>query len=220
MKVREIVLTGQYICEEDGRKISNTVYKEGGKVFSKVVGVLKITDEEINIIPLKYVYIPKVGDRVIGIIKEVETSGWIVDINSPYLAFLPLAEVASSYVDVFRTDLSKFYNVNDIIYTKVIKVSEDKVINISMKDEESRKLKDGVIVSITPTKVARVIGRGGSMIETLKKGTKSEIIVGQNGYIFISGGKVEKAIEAILTIERESHLYGLTDKIKELLKNE
>lgn len=218
MKIREIVLVGDYVCDRNGRKISDTVYEENGKVFSKVIGIPKITNEEINVIPLKYAYIPKVGDRVIGIVKEVETSGWIVDINSPYLAFLPLVEGVSTYIDIFRTDLRRFYNINDILFAKVIKVSEDKTINISMKDEECKVLKNGIIVSITPSKVARVIGKGGSMIELLKKETKSEIIIGQNGYIFVSGGKIDKAIEAILIIDRESHIYGLTDKIREFLK--
>jgi len=219
MKVRNIVIVGEFIDERKGRKISNTVYEEDGKVYSKVIGIPKIDENEINVIPLNFSYIPKVGDKIIGIIKEVETSGWIVDINSPYLAFLPLGEAVTTFVDILRTDLTKFYNVEDIIYCKVIKVSEDKVINVSMKDEECKKLEDGTIIPITPTKVARVIGKGGSMINLIKEKTKSEIIVGQNGYIYVKGGNIEKVLEAILLIERESQVYGLTDKVKALLEN-
>jgi len=54
------------------------------------LGILKVSDEEISVVPLAGKYFPKVGDRIIGRIEEIEVSGWWVDINSPYRAFLPL----------------------------------------------------------------------------------------------------------------------------------
>jgi exosome complex component RRP4 len=86
-----------------------------------------------------------------------------------------------------------------------------------MKDMLARKLFGGITIKITPYKVARVIGKGGSMIELIKKKTGSEIYVGQNGVIWIKGGNKEKAIEAILTIEKEAHTVGLTEKIAKML---
>ena len=87
-----------------------------------------------------------------------------------------------------------------------------------MKQIGSRKLIGGTVIKITPTKVARVIGKGGSMINLIKEKTKSQILVGQNGLIWIRGGNVRKAIEAILMIERESHIIGLTEKIAKFLE--
>lgn len=81
-------------------------------------------------------------------------------------------------------------------------------------------LRGGQIIKITSSKVPRVIGKGGSMINMIKKLTQSRIIVGQNGWIWISSKnpELEKlAIEAILKIERESHTRGLTDRIKNML---
>jgi exosome complex component RRP4 len=216
MTQREIVLPGTYIEERKGRKIVNC-YVEGEKVFSKVLGILKISDEEISVVPLAGKYFPKVGDRIIGRIEEIEVSGWWVDINSPYRAFLPLAEAVEEFVDVRRVDLSRFYDIDDIIFCKISKVTKNKIIQVSMKDMLARKLFGGITIKITPYKVARVIGKGGSMIELIKKKTGSEIYVGQNGVIWIKGGKKEKAIEAILTIEREAHISGLTEKIAKML---
>jgi exosome complex component RRP4 len=216
MTQREIVLPGTYIEERKGRKIVNC-YVEGEKVFSKVLGILKISDEEISVVPLAGKYFPKVGDRIIGRIEEIEVSGWWVDINSPYRAFLPLAEAVEEFVDVRRVDLSRFYDSDDIIFCKITKVTKNKIIQVSMKDMLARKLFGGITIKITPYKVARVIGKGGSMIELIKKKTGSEIYVGQNGVIWIKGGKKEKAIEAILTIEREAHISGLTEKIAKML---
>jgi exosome complex component RRP4 len=86
-----------------------------------------------------------------------------------------------------------------------------------MKDVGCKKLYGGIIIKVTPTKVPRIIGRSGSMINLIKKKTKCEIYIGQNGVIWIKGEDKTKAIEAILTIEKESHTIGLTEKIEKML---
>jgi len=65
-----------------------------------------------------------------------------------------------------------------------------------------------------------VVGRQGSMLELLRKETKSHILVGQNGIILVSSESPEgeqAAITAIRMIEREAHTRGLTDRIKIML---
>lgn len=219
MAIREIVLPGSYIGERKGRKLINC-YTEGEKVYSKVLGILKVSEEEIAVIPLAGKYVPKVGDRVIGVIDEIEVSGWWVDINSPYKAFLPLGEALEEFVDLRKVDLSRFYDIGDVIFCRISKVTKNKIVQVSMKDMIARKLFGGVTIKITPFKVARVIGKGGSMIELIKNKTKCEIYVGQNGLIWIKGHNKEKAIKAILTIEREAHTVGLTEKISKMLEGE
>ncbi len=56
------------------------------------------------------------------------------------------------------------------------------------------------------------------MIELIKKGTKCQIIVGQNGIVWLKGEKEALASKAILTIDAESHITGLTEKISQLLE--
>jgi len=55
----------------------------------------------------------------------------------------------------------------------------------------------------------------------VKDATRCNISVGQNGLIWIDGEPVDEllAIQTIRKIERESHMSGLTDKIKEFLEN-
>ncbi len=55
----------------------------------------------------------------------------------------------------------------------------------------------------------------------IKKETESQIIVGQNGRILVSSKvlpKEEVAIAAIYKIEREAHLDGLTDRVRETIR--
>ncbi|MEM7825250.1 MAG: exosome complex RNA-binding protein Rrp4 [Candidatus Aenigmatarchaeota archaeon] len=213
----EVVLPGELLTERNGRKIGRGVYLEENKVYSKVLGIPKIDENEVSVVPLAGTYIPQVGQKVIGIISEVEVSGWGVNINSPYTAFLPLAEGVEEFVDISRTDISRFYDINDIIYCKISKVTKNKIVQVSMRDFGCKKLREGIIIKVTPTKVPRIIGKGGSMINLIKKNTGCEIIVGQNGIIWLRGERKDKAIEAILTIEKESHIIGLTEKIEKML---
>jgi len=73
-------------------------------------------------------------------------------------------------------------------------------------------------LTITPSKVPRLIGKQGSMIELIKNKTNCQIIVGQNGVVWIKGEQEGLAAKAILTIENESHISGLTDKITAMLE--
>lgn len=215
-EIKEVVLPGEFLTERKGRKIGKGVYFEDDKIYSKVLGIPRIDSDEISVIPLSGVYIPTVGDKVIAVITSVEISGWSVDINSPYDAFLPLSEGVDEYVDS-RSDLSRYFDVNDIIICMISRVTKKKVIQASMRDYSSRKLRGGIIIKVTPSKVPRIIGKGGSMINLIKNKTNCEIITGQNGIVWIRGENKDKAIEVILTIEKESHIIGLTEKIEKML---
>ena len=212
-----IVLPGELIEERKGRKLGKGVYEENGKVFAKVLGLPRMTDTEVSVIPLSGAYLPNVGDRIIGVVSTVEIAGWFVDINSPYPAFLPLAEAVEEFVDTSRVDLSRYFDTGDVIFCRISKVTKSKNVQVSMRDMVSRKLYGGVLIKVTPSKVPRIIGKGGSMIQMIKQKTRCDIYVGQNGVIWIRGENKGKAIEAILLIERESHTTGLTERIERML---
>jgi exosome complex component RRP4 len=214
---KEIVLPGEFLDERRGRKVGRGTYFEGDKVFAKVLGIPRTDEDEISVIPLSGVYLPVIGDRVVAVVTEVQVSGWLVDINSPYPAFLPLAEGIDAFVDTSRTDISRFFDEGDVVFCRISKVTKSKTIQVSMRDIGSRKLYGGIIIKVTPSKIPRIIGKGGSMINLIKTKSKCEIYTGQNGVIWIKGEDKAKAIEAILTIERESHTTGLTEKIEKML---
>ncbi|MEM4678854.1 MAG: KH domain-containing protein [Candidatus Jordarchaeales archaeon] len=89
-----------------------------------------------------------------------------------------------------------------------------------MKEKGLRKLEGGRLVKMAPTRIPRLIGKRGSMINMIKKQTGCQIVIGQNGLIWISGEDPEKeelVIKAIRQIEREAHTSGLTDRIRELI---
>jgi len=215
---RQFVIPGETLAIGLDFLPSSGCFREDNEIKAKLMGLVKIRERFIGVIPLAGVYIPKQGDGIIGLIEDMQTTIWIVDINSPYDAVLTLGEAVGEYVDLTKTDISVYYDIGDLIYAKVLNVSKSKQVQLTMNDYRSRKLIGGRILKITPSKVPRLIGKEGSMIELIKKKTKCQIIVGQNGIVWLKGEKEGLASKAILTIDAESHIIGLTDKISQLLE--
>ena len=213
---REIVVPGE-LLGTDTRKAGPGTFTDGGKVFAALLGIKSVRPDQIMVVPLSGQYMPLRGDLVVGKIVDMGPSNWLVDINSPYPAPLHVNEVPWR---VEFGETSKFMTIGDIVLLKVVDVSEIKKITVSMQDHGLRKLTGGMVVDVSPSKVPRVIGRNGSMIQMLKNDTGCRIYVGQNGRIWIDGDldNIVRAVEAIKMIEDEAHSLGLTEKVKRYLE--
>jgi exosome complex component RRP4 len=113
--------------------------------------------------------------------------------------------------------------VGDLLVAKVVAFDRTRDPQLTIKEPGLGKVQQGRLVRIMPTKIPRVIGRKGSMINLLTRETNTRITVGQNGLILVSGGTLEMealAIKILHMIEREAHTLGLTDRVEELLKKE
>jgi exosome complex component RRP4 len=215
-EAREIVIPGEIMGDVKENKSSHGTYVDDEKIISKFLGIPKKKGKYISVIPLSGVYVPRREDKVIGIITSVEKVGWVVDINSPREAFLSLSEAVDEFVDLKKVDISRYFDVGDMIYAQVVDTRRGD-IQLSMNTRIARKLRGGVTIKITPSKVPRLIGKEGSMINTIKEKTNTIIRVGQNGVVWISGEKIGKAIKAVKMIDEKSHIFGLTDEITKLL---
>ncbi|WP_297064882.1 exosome complex RNA-binding protein Rrp4 [Thermococcus sp.] len=221
VKPRELVVPGTLLAQGPFKNGRGT-FREGNRIYSTVIGLVEIRGDLIRVIPLEGPYIPEVGDNVLGKIVDVKFSNWTVDIGAPYQANLRVQDAVEERIDLLKTDLRKIYDIGDIIYAKVKAFNEINQIDLTTKGMPFKggPLRGGQLVTITPSKVPRLIGKGGSMINMIKKLTGTRIIVGQNGWVWVSGrnDELEKlAIEAILKVDRESHTQGLTDRVKEYL---
>ena len=221
VKPRELVVPGTLLAQGPFKNGRGT-FREGNRIYSTVVGLVEVRGDLIRVIPLEGPYIPEVGDNVLGKIVDVRFSNWTVDIGAPYQANLRVQDAVEERLDLLKTDLRKIYDIGDIIYAKIKAYNEVNQIDLTTKGMPFKggPLRGGQLVTITPSKVPRVIGKGGSMINMIKKLTGTRIIVGQNGWVWVSGrnDELEKlAVEAILKVDRESHTQGLTDRVKEFL---
>ena len=87
---KELILPGVPIKNKSLRPGQN-VYVEDDKIFSPVIGLIDIKGSRVDVIPLKGVYMPKKGDKVVGIITRYYLYSWNVDIRAPYNAVLMAA---------------------------------------------------------------------------------------------------------------------------------
>ncbi len=213
---REFVLPGEEIVNSIDYLPGKNCFREGNSILSKRIGIVNVKGRVISVIPLSGVYVPRGGDMVIGKIEDIQSSGWIVNINSISDAYLPLSGVRE-FIDTTKTDLSRFYAVGDVIYGK-INYANSHTIHLSMQDPRARKFRSGRIVAMSPAKVPRLIGKEGSMINMIKDAALCRINVGQNGLVWFEGEKEDHVVDAIKLIEREASLDGLTDKVSAMLK--
>jgi exosome complex component RRP4 len=205
------------LLEGEKLKPGAGTYVSDGKIFAALLGIKSVKSNYVNIIPLSGRYIPAVGDSVIGKVEDIGPSNWLIDINSPYPAPLHVNEVPWR---VEFGDTARYMNVGDVILAKVLMVDETMRVQVTMKDQGLRKLQGGQIIEVSPSKVPRVIGKSGSMIQMIKGYTNCRIFVGQNGRIWLDGevDNIVHAIKAIQMIEQDAHSHGLTERVKAYLE--
>ena len=219
---KTIVVPGEEIAEGMDFLPAQGTYRENDKIIAAQLGLVNVNGRLVRIIPLSGRYIPRAGDTVIGRVVNMGFSGWSVDVGYAYEANLSLKEGTTEFVER-NEDLTKYYDFGDVIATKIIGVSKSKFMELTTKGPGLRKLKDGRIIQVTPSKVPRIIGKQGSMITMVKDATQCRITVGQNGRVWIQGDNAKDellATKAIMKIEESSHVDGLTNKIKDLLEAE
>jgi len=214
---REIVVPGD-VLGEDPKLAGSGTYVQNGRVYSANYGLVD-RRTNIKVIPLSGRYIPARGDLVIGKVVDMTFSNWFVNINSPYEGMLHISEYPER---VDPANMGKYLHVGELIIARVADVDPTMKVELTMRDEHLRILKQGRVIDISHVKIPRVIGRNGSMISMLKKDINVSIFVGQNGRIWLKGEdkRVDLAIRTIFKIEREAHTSGLTDKIKEYISKE
>ncbi|MBW3002223.1 exosome complex protein Rrp4 [Candidatus Woesearchaeota archaeon] len=219
IKNKEIAVPGEVLAEGMGFVPSKGIRREKDKLVAEQLGMINIEGKVIKLIPLTGVYIPKTGDKIIAKVIDVLMTGWRLDTRSPYSAVLSMKDATSDFIQR-GADLTQYFALGDYVLTKITNVTSQKLVDVSMKGPGLRKLKGGRILQVNPHKVPRVIGKEGSMVVMIKQATGCNILVGQNGWIWIDGEPEAEVIaeKAVMKINAEAHLSGLTDNIKEFLE--
>ena len=198
-----VVVPGEVVTEER-KKLGQHVYLHQGRIYSDCLGMARIDGDSASVVPLEGKYVAQAGDLVVGVLISEKFAGYITDINYFYPAF------------VSKKELPENLKPGTIVSAKVAHVNEMNELEL----EQSRVFYGGDLISVSPVKIPRVIGRNGSMLEVLKRGTGCSMLVGRNGRIWLKGSNVGLAIKAVEIIEREAHLDNLTDRVTSFLREE
>ncbi|BDR92111.1 exosome complex RNA-binding protein Rrp4 [Vulcanisaeta souniana] len=219
---RQIVLPGDAVATRD-YNVGGSVYWDGDVAYSAVVGLVNVKSErDVEVIPLSGIYRPRVGDVVIGYIVDIGLTGWTVDIKSPYSAYLPVQEATLKPIDLTTVDLKDLLGIGDIVLARIIdfNLTRDYPVTLTLKEARLGRIEGGTLVEIDASKVARVIGRRGSMVGIFDEELNCDVTVGQNGRIWIRCRNPEDepfVARVIKLIESESHTSGLTDRVKAIV---
>jgi exosome complex component RRP4 len=231
---REVVLPGEVLTEDvtnflPGR--GTVLNKERTKIISLNIGLKQIKKNYINVIPLRGFYTPRPGDKVIALVVDKNPVKYKCDINAKDFGQLkPKNTTKRGKIRGFRgsgpvreeTNTEK-YEIGDILIVKVLSADRLNKPELTTVGKYLGKKSGGIVITIDPPKIPRVIGRNGSMIKMLKNLTKCNIFVTQNGRIWLKGEGIAHErllIESINKIASEAHTVGLTDRMQEYIINE
>lgn len=215
---RRLVVPGEVIVDGDDFLPGDGTRRVGSAVVATKLGLAEIAGRVVKLIPIFGAFVPRRNNVVIGRITDVMHAGWLVDIDSSTSGFLPIEE-SPRFIN--RNEMDQFLAVGDVIAAKIWTV-KGRGIDLTLKGKGLGKLEDGFIFRIIPSRVPRVIGREGSMVNLIKDKTSCNITVGQNGWIWIKGPDFDSQIKARKAVELVSgkvHLGGLTEKVEEWFEN-
>ncbi|HIH10035.1 MAG TPA: hypothetical protein HA254_05205 [Candidatus Diapherotrites archaeon] len=200
---KRLVIPGELVTEER-KKLGSHVFVREGKIYSDSMGLVNDEADFASVVPLEGKYMPQQNDVIIGVITAERFAGYSVDINSFYPSF------------VSKKELREVLKPGSIISAKIMKVNELNEVELG----SIRLFFGGEIIQVSPVKIPRVIGKEGSMLNILRDGTGSNIIVGRNGRLWVKGGNTDLLRKGILKIDREAHLDNLTNRISGFLNAE
>ena len=175
----DTIVTGDYTPEQN-------VIIDGDRVIATTVGFSEIKDSNVGVISLTGFYIPKIDDLIIGKVISYSALSWEIDINSYYSAILPASDIFGRDFTSSRDNLSLKLDKGDLIAARIVNVGSTREPLITISGQDLGKIDSGELVKITPSKVPRLIGKQGSMIQAIEGATNSSITIGQNGLIILN----------------------------------
>ena len=216
---RRYVVPGDKIVEGNFRPLMNVI-KVDNSIIATRIGIAESGREGVKVIPLSGVYIPRVNDIVIGKITDHSSLSWEVDVNSCFSAHLPAQDVFGRDFSPARDDMGRQLATGDLIAARIIAFDRTRDPMLTIQDKDLGKIPRGELLKISPTRVPRLIGKRGSMIQTIEQATQTRILIGQNGIVVVMGRNLDGtklAIREIRMVEEEAHTANLTQRVKVLL---
>ncbi len=210
----EVITTGPYRPEQN-------VILDGNRIISTAIGISEIYDDAVKVISLAGKYIPRIDDLVVGKVLSHTSLSWELDINSYYVGFLPAQDVFGRDFSAHADELTSKLKRGDMVVARIANFDRSRDPLLTISDRELGKIESGELVKISPSKVPRLIGKRGSMIQSIENASGAVITIGQNGWVVVScenRGGLLKAIKAIKMVEAEAHIANLTDKVKSMLE--
>ncbi|KAJ5219829.1 hypothetical protein N7468_009033 [Penicillium chermesinum] len=181
-------------------------------IIATVAGHIEKVNKLISVRPLRARYTPEIGDLVVGRIVEVQSRRWKVDVAAPLLAQLPLSAInlpggiLRRRTSADELQIRTFFSEGDLVVAEVQSVHQDGSASLHTRSLKYGKLRNGVFLAVTgtggsgassskPKKSGSSLARDWGVVrsrrqvwtqQTASGGADVDIILGVNGYIWIS----------------------------------
>ena len=218
-ETRDIVVPGDLLFEGRARTGDNT-YRHEGNVYATRVGLVHYNNDRVSVIALEAGFIPLVGDLVIGNVTDIELGQWKINIGAEKNAILTINDAIGKPYRTYQ-DMPQILDIGDTIVAKIVDLDRSRTPILSIMGRDLGRVREGFIIRITPSKIPRLIGKKGSMINMILKETRCQVTIGQNGKILIHGrnrNDEKLVVKVINKVDTEAHTSGLTNRVQEYLK--
>ncbi|KAF5018547.1 hypothetical protein F66182_9481 [Fusarium sp. NRRL 66182] len=171
------------------------VLPNSSSITSSLAGTLTKTNKLLSVRPLRARYTPEIGDLVVGRIVEVQAKRWRVDVAASQLAILQISAInlpggiLRKRTETDELQIRSFFAEGDLVVAEVQQLHQDGAASLHTRSLKYGKLRNGVFVAVTGT------GGGGGVVRAKRQvwtmdvanaGGKVDVLLGVNGYIWIS----------------------------------
>ena len=216
---KRYVIPGDVITTAPLRLEGNVVL-DGKRVMATCMGLSDVSSDSVRVIPLAGVYLPKIDDLVLCTISFVSGNSWFADMNSCYQGMLLGQDVFGRGSYPTLNDMKERLDKSDLIFAKIVNYDRTREPLISINGQNLGKIDDGELIKISPAKVPRLIGKHGSMIQSIEESTGASITIGQNGWVIFKSDNpisLKNAIASIKMADLILHDDNLEEKIQNML---
>lgn len=213
---KQIVLPGHLLADSN-LNLGRGTFREDGKIYSNMTGIVYLESETISVIPFKHTYKPKYGDLIIGKVVNSSYSSWTININSTYHGFLSTSEL----YDKNEQNMNQIINVNDVLLLRVANVDEINRVKLTIRSHGLGKFNQGVIVQVKQPTVHFLSEENAFLNNMIQEYTCTDMIVAKNGLIWINGLKenVQKLLKIIEEIENNPFKHNLIKIVQSKIMN-
>ncbi|XP_076343387.1 exosome complex component Rrp4 [Tachypleus tridentatus] len=211
-RLKHLVTPGDIITSDTGFMRGHGTYVEEENLVASVAGIVERVNKLVSVRPLKTRYNGEIGDVVVGRITEVQQRRWKVETNSRLDSVLLLSSVNLPGGELRRKTaedeltMRKYLAEGDPISAEVQSVFSDGSLSLHTRSLKYGKLSQGTLVLVSPS----LIKRRKTHFHNLPCGAR--IILGNNGYIWISPTVNEDVNESTGGFIQNLELVPLTDR--------
>ncbi|MCJ1250410.1 exosome non-catalytic core subunit rrp4 [Trapelia coarctata] len=208
-----IVTPGETVTEDPQwmRGHGTLVSTSSTAITATVAGTIQRTNKLLSVRPLRARYTPEIGDLVVGRIVEVQTKKWKVDLSASLLAQLPLSAInlpggiLRKRTTTDELQIRTFFSEGDLLVAEVQAIHQDGSASLHTRSLKYGKLRNGVFLAVAGT------GGGGGVVRSRRQvwtvstgngGGEVDVVLGVNGYIWISKHASSEAATSQVSITR------------------